>query len=158
MKLLLKVRNLPPSDRHLLISALLLLAVIRLGLSLLTFQTLRRILTKVMRKPTGFQSVDNSFSNRIAWAVTVGSRYIPGTNTCLAQALATHMLLAWRGYPAHLRIGVVRGQGGQLQAHAWVESQGKIVIGRTENLSRYTLLRRPKEKDRERDRWDILPS
>lgn len=37
--------------------------------------------------------------------------------------------LGRKGYPACLRIGVSRGEGGRLQAHAWVESQGKIVVG-----------------------------
>jgi hypothetical protein len=39
------------------------------------------------------------------------------------------MLLARRGYPALLHIGVAKGKEGQFQAHAWVESEGKVVIG-----------------------------
>ncbi|MBC7984006.1 MAG: lasso peptide biosynthesis protein, partial [Candidatus Obscuribacterales bacterium] len=32
------------------------------------------------------------------------------------------------------------GETGKLEAHAWVESQGKIIIGKRKNLSQYTLL------------------
>jgi Transglutaminase-like superfamily len=54
---------------------------------------------------------------------------MPGAKTRLNQALATQMLLARRGYPALLHIGVAKGKEGQFQAHAWVESEGKVVIG-----------------------------
>jgi hypothetical protein len=54
---------------------------------------------------------------------------MPGAKTCLNQALAAQMLLAQRGYPALLHIGVAKGKEGQFQAHAWVESEGKVVIG-----------------------------
>ena len=54
---------------------------------------------------------------------------MPGAKTRLNQALVTQMLLARRGYPALLHIGVAKGKEGQFQAHAWVESEGKVVIG-----------------------------
>jgi hypothetical protein len=50
------------------------------------------------------------------------------------------MLLGRFGLPACLRIGVAKTKAGNLQAHAWVESEGKIVIGRITNLSHYTML------------------
>jgi hypothetical protein len=71
--------------------------------------------------------------------VETASRRTPGLKTCLAQALAAQVLLTRRGYPALLRIGVAKGERQQLQAHAWVESEGKIVIGGSE-LERYTPL------------------
>jgi hypothetical protein len=49
------------------------------------------------------------------------------------------VLLARHGHPALVRIGVVRGEGGGVQAHAWVESEGAVVIGGAE-LDRYTPL------------------
>lgn len=43
---------------------------------------------------------------------------------------------------ALLRIGVTRSGLGQLEAHAWVESEGKVIIGNDHGeLARYTLLR-----------------
>jgi hypothetical protein len=83
---------------------------------------------------TGQPSVE-----RIAWAVGAASRYVP-TATCLSQALAAQVLLARHGHPASLRIGVARGAAGRLEAHAWIESRGRIVIGGTADLARYTPL------------------
>ena len=77
--------------------------------------------------------------DRIAWAVAVASRYVPMA-TCLTQALAGQMLLARWGHTAQLHIGVANGPGGNLEAHAWLESQGTIVIGDVGELSRYTPL------------------
>jgi hypothetical protein len=76
---------------------------------------------------------------RIAWAVRVARRYVPAA-TCLSQALAVRTLFRRQGYPAQLRIGVTKGERGQLEAHAWVESEGKIVIGGSQDLARYTPL------------------
>jgi hypothetical protein len=49
------------------------------------------------------------------------------------------VLLARRGHPALLRIGVLKGEEGRLEAHAWLESKGRIVIGGSE-LERFTPL------------------
>lgn len=114
-------------DRRLLVSAVFLLGAIRLGLWLLPFQTLNRLLQKVTQVNIEVQEVNSATVDRVAWAVMVARRYIPGA-LCLAQALATQVLLGRRGYQTDLRIGVARKKG-QLRAHAWVESGGKIVIG-----------------------------
>jgi hypothetical protein len=50
------------------------------------------------------------------------------------------MLLARIGQPAALRIGVARSEEGRFQAHAWVESQGRIVVGKLPDLRRYAVL------------------
>jgi hypothetical protein len=52
--------------------------------------------------------------------------------------LAAQVLLSRQGRPAHLQIGVAKSQEGQLEAHAWVESQGWIVIGKLNDISRFT--------------------
>jgi len=43
----------------------------------------------------------------------------------------------------------------QLQAHAWVESQGRIVSGGLKDLWRYTPLPLLEGKYNERDRWHL---
>jgi hypothetical protein len=47
-------------------------------------------------------------------------------------------LLARSGHPAELRIGVVKTAAGGLQGHAWVESNGRVVVGNLPDLSSYT--------------------
>jgi hypothetical protein len=49
-------------------------------------------------------------------------------------------LLNWYGYASELRIGVAKGEQGELEAHAWVEYQGKVIIGGLSTLSRYVPL------------------
>ena len=137
MKQLGKFLRLTKSEQRLLLSAALLLGAIRLGLWLLPFQTLRSLLVRITRK-TQLQAARVSVG-RVVWAVEVVSRYMPGVK-CLARALATQALLRQHSHQAHIRIGVARSQKGQLQAHAWVESQGRIVSGGLRDLWRYTPL------------------
>jgi len=67
-------------------------------------------------------------TGRIAWAVTVAARYIPGSK-CLVQAIAGRNLLASFGFSSQIHIGVAKDSKNWLSAHAWVEVQGKTVIG-----------------------------
>ncbi len=140
MKLLHKALHLKPSDRQLLLTALALLLTIRLGLWLLPFPTWRRLFTQVMQTKTNLPPISTTTIDQIVWAVSVASRYLPGEVKCLARALATQILLHRYGYTATLCLGVAKGEKGQLEAHAWVESQGEVVIGGLSNLSSFTLL------------------
>lgn len=140
MKLLRKFLRLPTAERRLLIETALLLEAIKLSMRLLPFRTLRRLLVRVTdAAPAKPQHTDHLPVKRVAWAVAATSRHTPGVKTCLTQALATQVLLARRGHPALLRIGVAKGEQEQFQAHAWVESEGKVVIGGSEP-GRYTPL------------------
>ncbi|HWP47146.1 MAG TPA: lasso peptide biosynthesis B2 protein [Candidatus Limnocylindrales bacterium] len=144
MKRLYRFLSLPSRDRHLLIKAALLLGVIRLGLWLLAFQTLQGLLLRIRWKSARLREADPLSLERIAWAIRVAGRYVPGV-TCLIQALAAQVLLEQEGHPACLRIGVAKDKNGRLQAHAWTESGGKVVVGGG-NLSSYTLLSTPAGK------------
>lgn len=64
----------------------------------------------------------------LAWAVSTAARAVPGGN-CLPQALALRQLLRRRQEPSVLRLGVRRDDKGRLQAHAWVDWDGRTVIG-----------------------------
>jgi Transglutaminase-like superfamily len=138
MRRMRKFLRLPPADRKLLISATLWLGVIRLGLWLLPFQSIRRLLGQSRRPSRRWSKISHVSPEQIAWAVTVAAHYIP--NTCLSRAFTTQALLERAGFSAYLRIGLAKKRGGQLEGHTWVESQGKIVIGALEDLSRYVPL------------------
>lgn len=140
MRQLRKFLNLDFSDRLLLVVTFTLLAVIRLGLWLLPFSTWHRLWFCVMPEQLKLQPAEKASVGKAIWAVSVASHYMPGGVKCLARALVTQILLHWLGYPADLHIGVAKGEAGQLEAHAWVESQGQIVMGYLNNLSRFTPL------------------
>ena len=126
------------TDRGLLGRTTVLLWGIRLGLWLLPFQNMRRILARVAHPISRIYKADQSSPDRIAWAIAVASGYVPKA-TCLCQAFAVKVLLERQGIPACLYIGVARGEERRLEAHAWVESQGKVVIGGS-RLDHYTPL------------------
>ena len=48
-------------------------------------------------------------------------------------------MLIQAGYPCGLRIGAAKNGADELIAHAWVESEGRVVIGEFES-ERYTPL------------------
>lgn len=75
---------------------------------------------------------------RTAWAVHVASRGVPGS-TCLSRALALQWLLARHGYRSRLRLGVARPDRSVLAAHAWVELDGRVLIG-DDDLERFVRL------------------
>ncbi len=131
-----KFLRLPFSEKILFIKAYILVGIIRLGLSVLPFMTLRNVLRVIGPAIAG---VDEQLSEeKLIWAVAAASRFIPKA-TCLAQALAIQLFLKQSGREALVHIGVDRGEGGRLGAHAWVESRGKVLFGES-NLGRYTHL------------------
>lgn len=128
MKRLRKFLSLAPGEQKLLVSTMLLLAVVRACLWLVPFRILRKLLPKPKAGQVGSLETNRLSMDQLTWAVTASSRYVPKA-TCLTQALAMQVMLARHGYPSRLRIGVVKGEEGRLEAHAWVESEGRVVIG-----------------------------
>ena len=123
MSPLLRLWRLAPAERRLILGAAVLVGGVRVGLSLLTFGSLQRILTLLARGHAG----DPIPAERIAWAVAAAARRIPGA-TCLVQALAAQVLLARHGHVAELRIGVAPATEG-ISAHAWLERNGEPIFG-----------------------------
>ena len=140
MKRLSKWFRLNKSDRQLLLKAFIVLGLVRLGLWLLPFPTLRETLAKVSQVNLMRQKITQTSINQIVWAVDASSRYQLGQVKCLARALTTQVLMSWSGYSPKLCIGVAKGEQKQLEAHAWVENQGQVVIGYLADLSRFTPL------------------
>ena len=123
------------AEYRLLAHSVWLLARARLALWVLPFQRARRIATSVRRS-----NGRSGTREQIRWAISVGRRFVPGAN-CLPQALAAEALLVRNGYPVTLRVGVVKVGRDRLEAHAWVESDGRLVVGDvTQGLSTYTPL------------------
>jgi len=134
------------AEQRLFVTAFLLLESINLGMRLLPFRVLLRLLPRGLKGPKKRQNKNRLSAEEIARIVEVASRRMPWLKTCLAQALAAQVLLTRRGYPALLRIGVARGDQGEFQAHAWVESRGKVLIGGGSELKRYAPLGRGRVK------------
>jgi hypothetical protein len=124
------------SDRALLMRSVILIGVARLALWVLPFNVARRLLVR----PGRARSAPFATTERIGWAISVGKRFVP-KGDCLPQALAAESLLVRAGHPVELRVGVAKIADGSLDAHAWVESGGRLVVGDlTQGLSMYTPL------------------
>jgi hypothetical protein len=127
---------LAPADRHLLVESVFLMAAVKAALSLLSFRRVLRLASRLSRRPAGPGPGDGDVAGRVAWSTAVARAYVPGVATCLATSLTAMVLLARRGCPAELRIGVDRTGEGPFLAHAWVESRGEVVV-EGEELHRY---------------------
>jgi len=130
MRLLRRFLALTLDERLVLIKATFWLAVVQLALGRLRFVTLHRLVTRGGRSGVRL-SCDRVVADQVVWAVTVAGRYVPGPTTCLSRALTVQGMLARLGYPSRLHVGVVRGKHGEVEGHAWVECEGRILIGGT---------------------------
>lgn len=117
--------NLPPAEQRRVIQAGMLVIAFRLGLWIVPYRHLKRIVDGVPRRK------GNPTDQRLAEvvrSVVSFSRFIPEAS-CLTQALATQVLLKREGFDPNLQIGVARDAAGAFKAHAWVEYGGQIVVG-----------------------------
>ena len=64
----------------------------------------------------------------VAWAVDRMAAPERLDTLCLPRALAAHVMLRRRGIANRLCLGVARNVG-DLDAHAWVEVGGKVIVG-----------------------------
>ena len=112
-----------------MIRAALFLCLAKVSLVFLPFRLVRRFLNDVAQQPFSTTSASPEACSEIGWAVSSAGRVIPGGRSCLPQALTAEFLLRAHGFPARLQIGVGRNEEEKFEAHAWVESAGKVVIG-----------------------------
>ncbi len=126
MRSLRRFARLPRAEKFLLLRALFVVSVTRLGLWLLPTGTLRRIAVRTGKKARGAPQL-----MRLVWAVKVVSRYVP-VASCLTQALALQWLLMRSGYASRVHLGVRKDSERKFEAHAWVECEGRVVIGGAE--------------------------
>jgi Transglutaminase-like superfamily len=137
---LIRFFQLPFSDQRLLMRAALAVVSAKLAIRTLRLPVARTAVARLERRRW---SVTPTPVDRIVWAVEAAGRAIPGMKNCLVQAVAAEAMLARAGHPCELRIGAAKnGPGGGLIAHAWLESEGRVLIGEFE-LERYTPLVAP---------------
>lgn len=127
MRRLASFLALPSAEQRLILAAATLLTGVRVGLWALSFGrvhgAIRRLAGRSRLAPR-----DGLPAERIVWAVGAADRLVPRT-TCLVRALAAHVLLARHGHASELRLGVAGGSGRAFEAHAWLEHDGRVLIG-----------------------------
>jgi Transglutaminase-like superfamily len=145
MKTLAKLMALPAQDRSLLFKSLAPMLAMRLGLWTMPYTQARVVADRMARFRVCTRIGDAAAKpspEKIAWAVATVSRVVPGGGNCLVRAMATEILLKRYGYASTLKIGVAKPAAGQFAAHAWLESDGVVVIGDFQ-LDRFVPLSQP---------------
>ena len=132
-----KLLALAAPERALLVQAWALLVVADLALRSLSPARVLALPARALGRPRPAGTEPDA--RRLGWLVSVAARHAPVDATCLTQALVVAWLLARRGVPATVRIGVAR-RDGALGAHAWVERDGAVVFD-TAGADRYEALR-----------------
>ena len=137
-----RFRALNAADRGLIVEAATWLFLVRIGISAVSFLTLRRALANLSNRFVHRVPPSHASAQRVGWAVTAAARHLPFRTTCLIESLAAHAMLHRRGIVSELRLGVRRPDGpASLAAHAWVEHDGAVVLGEIDNLREYGELR-----------------
>ena len=129
MKKVLKFLFLPYQKKKLLGQSLIALIMIRLSLWVFPFKSLNRWLCTFASVNSSGRNIEENVVDNITSMVSACSCYVPYAS-CLTQALAARTLLGLRGQNSQLKIGVDRDEDGKFMAHAWVEIDGKIIIGK----------------------------
>jgi transglutaminase superfamily protein len=127
VRALQKFAALPPRRRALVLKASFVVAGYRLALTTLPFRWVRSGAARTGRAK-GARRVGRCSPEELTWAVAAASRRVPRA-TCLTQALALQALLGREGYESDLHIGVAKAPDGAFEAHAWLASGGRVLIG-----------------------------
>jgi hypothetical protein len=130
MKALFGLSRLSKPELKLLPETVLHLFVFRIKVS---FLPSKNYLPKNTRQ-TGFLSEEKkNQSNSVARIINGLSVRVPWPATCLVKVLAANKMLLKRGIPHTIHFGVKKSAAGEMEAHAWLSVNNRVVIG-GENL------------------------
>jgi Transglutaminase-like superfamily len=142
-KLLQRFNALDRPAQSLLLRAAVLLPVLAVSLRLRGLRATQASLSSflpgsiehnIQSRASGDATKDASEISRM---VQAAARYGVMRPTCLEKSLALWWLLGRRGMASSLRIGTRKAASG-LEAHAWVEFDGKALNEPNETRDRYT--------------------
>ena len=123
------------SEKILLFRVWCILIIVRSALALKPFKKVRDWLDDYSTPQKKLQNKIDP--KRLAWLVDVAGRFVFRDKPCLTTALVLQMLLARRGHPTNIKIGIRKNEKGKIQAHAWLLHDEEIVIGNIPDLDEY---------------------
>src|SRR5438128_5621288 len=122
-----KFLRLPATTRRLLFLVWLRLLWTSLKLRLIPRSRVRRMLLSAPRSDARAKSKPPTV-DQVCSAITIAARYVPGA-TCLVQALVGRDVLHGVGESAEIRLGVAKNDAAIFEAHAWLEGEGRVLLG-----------------------------
>lgn len=134
----------PPARELWLASKLwFLLLGVRASLKVLRYDRTRRWLSTLGSTPRRRLVARDLGADRAARLLERVSAFVPDGKHCLARALVLEGVLLRRGHPAKIEFGVARSKSKGLEAHAWLLSGDRILLGGRER-GRFTALTGPR--------------
>lgn len=127
MHRLARFARLAPWERRVLLRALLLLPLSMVRIRRLGVSRALLAAEPAARRPLPQVASQAAVARRIAALVEVAARHGPFRATCLPICVTLQRLLRERGIDAQLHVGV-RKAGHRLEAHAWVEREGSVLL------------------------------
>ena len=140
MKQVVKLLRLPNKEKWLLGQTYIVLGSSRLGLRYLSFQRLHHLIDKLSNRLIQAKGISELTLEQIISAVETSTYYMPGQPQCLSRAITAKIILAVYGYHCNLKLGVTKTPMSSLEAHAWIEYEGNVLIGGGQELNRFVSL------------------
>lgn len=154
MSRLIRFAKLPAAEKILFIEAFFFVAATRAGLWLVPFRIFQNNFRGFLSAKPEAVEPDWPQLERIVRAVKAASRFVPAAS-CLTQALAALFIVKLKGQEAELKIGVAKSAGADFEAHAWLERDGRILIGRVPGHGRFMVLNFSQGEFYERNRGTV---
>lgn len=130
IKKIMKFFKLSFSEQVLLVQAFFLAGIVRFAIIFLPFYKVAGISGRYKEEsPELLSDIEKTVMNRIAWAVSVVSRYTPWESKCFVKALTAQIMLKRRKVSATLYLGVAKDENNNPIAHAWLRSGTDIIAG-----------------------------
>jgi hypothetical protein len=124
-----------PEDRTLILRVALILPLTKIGLRLLGFRRWKELIEKFSMPAHLPQSLPDDLqcktALRVVRAVRSAELHGPTNPNCLERSMTLWWILRRDGIEGELHIGA-RKEGGRLEAHAWVELNGRVLNDVTE--------------------------
>ena len=129
-----RARGLSPSQRRLLLEAVIWLGLLRVATSMLPYRRVAVLLRLTQAdasdvspgSPTDRGCRD---AEAIGWAVQGAAARTPWLSACLVQSLAGYLMLRRHGVPSVVCLGVAKDAAGDFIAHSWLRCGDRIVTG-----------------------------
>ena len=142
MELWRKAQDLNRLQWKSLACSLVMLPLIDISLRLAGYKRSRDTLAALAksRSPANSEADIETVGEQMARVVSIAGRRSPWPTTCLRQALMLWFLLNRRGIVCEVRVGVENSVTSGFAAHAWVERNGRVLIGGEHAQARYVVL------------------
>jgi len=117
---------LAPADRRLVLAAAAWFTLLRIALRIVP---LSRLLHWCEQRHRHHAIAARPDPERIAWATRTVARRLAPPASCLPQALTAQVLLGGAGRASTLRFGARLDHASSFGAHAWLECDGRWIVG-----------------------------